>query len=448
MRDIDTPLFDPQGRSNPSKISHVIRQAFAGKALAIPTELQSYVTQAPLTDLLEFGRVEFDAGISVTPKKTTALVSKWPIHKLDTLVTISRGASPRPIRDYLTTANEGVNWIKIGDVAAGEKYITQTEEKITLAGASQSRFVRVGDFILSNSMSFGRPYILKIDGCVHDGWLLLTNLPKSLHPDYLYEILGSPETQKQFQQQAGGGVVQNLNVDRVSSVLIPLPPLNIQQTIVAECEAVDLAVEEAKAHIEQQLQQLNRSLEEAAHIRPKDKLTNIAQRISDSIDPQQHTGPVNYFGLENIESHTGQKTGTTTSTYSAIKSTKTCFKAGDVLYGKLRPNLNKVLLATEDGICSTDIYVLRFPNAALAHIFVHYLRSQPFNEAVLKTVSGQQLPRTSWTAMGQIPVPVFTAAQQTALGALVADANHAIAAAMTTIASAAAKKQAILQKYL
>jgi hypothetical protein len=84
----------------------------------------------------------------------------------------------------------------------------------------------------------------------------------------------------------------------------------------------------------------------------------------------------------------------------------------------------------------------------LANIFVHYLRSKPFNDAVLKTVSGQQLPRTSWTAMGQIPVPVFTAAQQTALLAQVADANQTIAAAMATIAAAPTQKQAILQKYL
>ena len=229
---------------------------------------------------------------------------------------------------------------------------------------------------------------------------------------------------------------------------IPLPPLNIQQKIVAECEAVDQAVEAAKANIQQELQLLTRSLEVASKSIPQDRLSHIAQRVSDSIDPQQHTGPVNYFGLENIESQTGKKTGNTASNYSAIKSTKTCFKAGDVLYGKLRPNLNKVYLATEDGICSTDIYVLRFANAALANIFVHYLRSKPFNDAVLKTVSGQQLPRTSWTAMGQIPVPVFTAAQQTALLVQVTNANQTIAAAQATIAAAPAQKQAILQKYL
>ena len=73
------------------------------------------------------------------------------------MATIVRGASPRPIKSFITTAEDGVNWIKIGDVAQGSKYITGTAEKITPDGAKKSRFVKEGDFILSNSMSFGRP---------------------------------------------------------------------------------------------------------------------------------------------------------------------------------------------------------------------------------------------------------------------------------------------------
>lgn len=49
-------------------------------------------------------------------------------------------------------------------------YISSTKEKITSEGAEKSRRVKKGDFILSNSMSFGHPYILNIDGCVHDGY--------------------------------------------------------------------------------------------------------------------------------------------------------------------------------------------------------------------------------------------------------------------------------------
>lgn len=74
--------------------------------------------------------------------------------ELGEVMVITRGASPRPIQRYLTDSEDGVAWIKIGDVNPKEKYITQTKEKITKEGAKKSRFLKKGDFILSNSMSF------------------------------------------------------------------------------------------------------------------------------------------------------------------------------------------------------------------------------------------------------------------------------------------------------
>lgn len=92
---------------------------------------------------------------------------------IDDVANICRGASPRPIAKYVTDDENGINWIKIGDVAEEDIYITHTAEKITEDGAKKSRAVEPGDFILSNSMSFGRPYIVGIQGCVHDGWLII-----------------------------------------------------------------------------------------------------------------------------------------------------------------------------------------------------------------------------------------------------------------------------------
>lgn len=447
VRDIVTPLFDPHSRDNTEKLSYLVRQNFDGHPVAVPDNLQPYVTQTRLVDLLEFGRVEFDAALSFTPKNTISLETKWPVSKLDVLMKIARGASPRPIKDFITDSEEGVNWIKIGDVAAGEKFIIKTEEKITQEGAAQSRIVKIGDFILSNSMSFGRPYILKIDGCIHDGWLLLTDIDPRLNKDYLYEILGYQEIQNQFKQQAGGGVVQNLNADRVRSVKIPVPPLNIQQQIIAECEAVDNAVEQASASIDQANASVAHLLDTYAR-QSTDKLLNIVRRISDNIDPQQHTGEVNYVGLENIEAHTGRLVGSIRTSYTNIKSAKTRFQAGDVLYGKLRPNLNKVYLAQEQGICSTDIYVLRFASLELATLYAYVLRSEGFNSKVLATVSGQQLPRTNWSGMGNLLVPVFSSEQQAVLLARIRDCEAVVAQAQTIIDAAPAQKQAILQKYL
>ena len=88
------------------------------------------------------------------------------------IANIVRGASPRPI-SFITSDECGVNWIKIGDVSTEAKYVTSCNERITVEGSEKSRKVKPGDFILSNSMSFGRPYILKIDGCIHDGWIAI-----------------------------------------------------------------------------------------------------------------------------------------------------------------------------------------------------------------------------------------------------------------------------------
>lgn len=144
-----------------------------------------------------------------------------------------RGASPRPIKSFITDEATGVNWIKIGDVKPGNKYITETAEKITPDGAKKSRFVKKGDFILSNSMSFGRPYILDIDGCIHDGWLSISEFEKFFLPDFLYHLLSSNTYQLIMQKRASfGGAVQNLNADIVRGLEVPIVPFPIQQRIV------------------------------------------------------------------------------------------------------------------------------------------------------------------------------------------------------------------------
>lgn len=143
--------------------------------------------------------------------------------RLGEICSIIRGGSPRPIEAYLTTSHNGYNWIKIGDVKVGAKYIERTEEKIIAAGLSSTRIVHKGDFILSNSMSFGRPYILKIDGCIHDGWLAIQDYNATCDTDYLYYVLSSEQVMQQYKSLAAGSSVLNLNKNIVSSVLISIP---------------------------------------------------------------------------------------------------------------------------------------------------------------------------------------------------------------------------------
>ena len=166
----------------------------------------------------------------------------WEVKRLGDNVDIFRGGSPRPIEKYLTTNADGINWIKIGDVRPNDKYIHQTEEKIISEGKARSREVKKGDFILSNSMSFGRPYILNIDGCIHDGWLTIQNYAVSFDKEYLYYLLGSDEIFKQYVQMAAGSSVQNLNKEKVSDLQLKVPPLPEQQRIAKALSDVDALI--------------------------------------------------------------------------------------------------------------------------------------------------------------------------------------------------------------
>lgn len=163
----------------------------------------------------------------------------WGVSKLGEKCLIYRGGSPRPIENYITNNADGINWIKIGDVESDSKYIIKTKEKIKQEGVIRSRAVYAGDLILSNSMSFGRPYILKINGCIHDGWLVIQEYIKNIDLDYLYYLLGSAYVFRQYTQMAAGSSVQNLNKEKVANVIVAIPTKKEQNKIATVLISID-----------------------------------------------------------------------------------------------------------------------------------------------------------------------------------------------------------------
>ncbi len=174
----------------------------------------------------------------------------WIYVSLGELFLIERGGSPRPIEDYTTVNENGINWIKIGDTKGITKHIYHTKEKIRPEGLHKTRMVYVDDFILSNSMSFGRPYIMKTEGCIHDGWLVIRTPKNLIDTNYLYHILSSSFVYQQFSNLAKGSTVKNLNIEAVQQVYIFLPPLIEQHRIVAKIEelfsSLDKGIESLK----------------------------------------------------------------------------------------------------------------------------------------------------------------------------------------------------------
>ena len=165
-----------------------------------------------------------------------AIPDDWTYERLGNICSVARGGSPRPIEDYLTDDENGLNWIKIGDTEQGGKYIFSTKERIRPDGLSQTRYVHCGDFLLTNSMSFGRPYILKTDGCIHDGWLVIGDVETVFCQDFLYYMLSSSAMYNALSSLAVGSTVKNLKSDSVKSLIVPVPPIEEQKLIVDRVE--------------------------------------------------------------------------------------------------------------------------------------------------------------------------------------------------------------------
>ncbi|WP_455780750.1 restriction endonuclease subunit S [Megasphaera elsdenii] len=163
----------------------------------------------------------------------------WEQRKLGELVIIERGGSPRPIDAYITEAQDGLNWVKIGDAPEQGRYITHTKEKIKPSGLSKTRQVFPGDLILSNSMSFGKPYIMGITGCIHDGWLLIRNNQNVFDLKFLCQMLGTKQMLVQYRRLAAGSTVNNLNKELVANAIVKVPEITEQEQIGAFLENLD-----------------------------------------------------------------------------------------------------------------------------------------------------------------------------------------------------------------
>lgn len=163
----------------------------------------------------------------------------WEQRKFSDLVQIERGGSPRPIDDFITDSPDGLNWVKIGDAPAQGNRITKTAEKIKPEGLPKTKKVHPGDLILSNSMSFGKPYIMGIDGCIHDGWLLIRNTNNVFDLTFLCRLLGTPQMLNQYRSLAAGSTVNNLNKELVGNTVVTIPKIDEQRVLGQYLEQLD-----------------------------------------------------------------------------------------------------------------------------------------------------------------------------------------------------------------
>ena len=327
----------------------------------------------------------------------------WELKTLGEVCEIARGGSPRPIKQFLTDSEDGVNWIKIGDTKLGGKYIYQTVEKIKREGIARSRFVQSGSFLLSNSMSFGRPYILKTDGCIHDGWLVLEPNYGLIDQEYLYYVLSSNYVFNQFNEKAAGSTVRNLNTKSVKLVEIPLPPLEEQKRIVAVLDEAFAGLETARTNAEANLknaEELQKAhlmsvLHSASDSWQKSDLSTLALNLDAKRVPitkkDRVAGEIPYYGASGIVDYV----------YDFIFDDELLLVSEDGanLLARTYPIAFRV-----SGKCwvNNHAHVLKFEDQRIARYVELYLNSI----SVEPWVTGMAQPKLNQRALNSVPIPL------------------------------------------
>jgi type I restriction enzyme M protein len=336
---------------------------------------------------------------------------KWPIVELGEITEEKTDRVKNKNLQVLTVSNTQ------GFVNT-EKYFTK---KVASENISNYKIIKRNFFAYNPSrINVGSIAFNKngVDGCVSPMYVVFEIVDSKLNPDYLFKILKSGKVAKEISLKSQGAVRTQLRYKDLRKIKIPLPPLEVQKEIVEQIEVKQKAIDAAKAVIESLERErryfgqeiIRRCQAFGGQGKIKDvewvELGEVFEKISEQINPQSKTGLISYIGLENIESNTGYLVGNVNAEIKSIKSTKNVFKKDDILYGKLRPILNKVWLADRNGICSTDILVLRNYKKVLPKFYLQVLLSADFNSEVLKGLKGAQLPRISFDYLEKIKIPL------------------------------------------
>ncbi len=256
IHDIETPLFDPKDRANITKISYLIREQFLNNTkLNINEELQNYVSRGRLVDMLDFSRVEFNKAINLNVNKKVEIESKWELVKLVEIVDLLGGFAFKS-DDYV----EYSNTLNFRQANIRPNGILDLDYKKTFL---PDNFIeKYKDFILKDNdvviamtdmnkelNLLAIPTIIKTNGYnlllnQRVGKFFNYDLTKLL-PAFLNEVLKSHLVREILKSYGYGNIQSNLSKNDLLNLKIPLPPLEIQNQIVQECQMVDDEVAKA-----------------------------------------------------------------------------------------------------------------------------------------------------------------------------------------------------------
>lgn len=396
-----------------------------------------------------------------------AIPNDWNCARFGEKVKIYRGGSPRPIQYYLTSASDGINWIKIGDVRENDKYVSSTQEKIIPEGVSKSREVHIGDFILSNSMSFGRPYILNIDGCIHDGWLTIQEYKSAFSTEYLYYLLSSNMVYQQYISMAAGSSVKNLNKNKVSALTVIYPDVPEQEQIAEALSDVDSMISSLEKLIAKKKAIKQGAMQElltgekrlpgfTGDIEHK-PLSSLCTVFADGDwieSKDQSNDGIRLIQTGNIGSgkyldKADKQRFISEDTFNRLK----CLEIfeNDVLVSRLPDPAGRACIlpnSSKRRITAVDCTIIRFINYNPI-LFVAYSQTKEYQDKVDMAMAGSTRQRISRKELGDILIPVFPSKEeQNAIASILSDMNNEIESLEQKLAKTRQIKQGMMQQLL
>lgn len=451
-----TPLYDETNRDNPAKLNSLIATNFNSTLGNIPEELQSVAKKAALVEMLDFSRFTFEKQINLVPKGSAYIQSaRYPMEKLANLSSMLRRGKASKY------GNGEIQIIKSGQARGGFEFDFSEKHYVSESFIPDERLLEVGDLLINSTGkgTAGRVTYFSLSGnYVTDSHITILRPNKKLLPKfglYSLERIGF----KNIESLAKGSSGQiELTLETIGEIQIPLPNLTTQQQIVTECEAVDDEKKEAKNAIEEAMVNIDAAVGAIyAATGSFSEIDKLASSIQYGLNEAMNEGGVGYKIFRMNEIIRGQMVDNGSmkcADISAEEFAKYKLNKGDLLFNRTNSieHVGKTgLFDLEGDYCFASYLVRVVPD--LGKVLPKFLEKM-MNSSVFQTEAKGKASKSinqaniNATVMRNIKVPVPSLPEQKKFVAKVEALEKQIAEAQAVIDSAAARKQAILQKYL
>ena len=209
-----------------------------------PLEIQEKIISA--IDKLNTEKIEYEKELEILEIKCREeqqellmFDDKNKYIKLNDVATICKGETPRPLSKYITNDLNSFNYVKSSDINKKNKYVTITKEKISIEGSKKSKLAKIGTLIISNAIDYNKPYIMKIEGYINDGWILISDFEKTFKAEFLYYILCTNFVIDFINKSVLEKNAKNIGVNIIKSINIPIIPLDKQESIIDYLDKID-----------------------------------------------------------------------------------------------------------------------------------------------------------------------------------------------------------------